>query len=310
MILLLGMVCILAGCSSAHKEMVAEAEAALESGDFEDALKFYHRALEEKSDSSEVQDMIALLNDYETLQEKMESLEWTEAFDLAKDMLKNDEMSPSLQKELKKLLTTIEEEKDREEQVAGELKNIEKLIHHDDVEQASSKLNEIENKIQSNAFDSELEDLYQQLKVAETRLAEKARLEKEVERMRVEAEAKQHAAQANILKNNYRQKADNLESKIQREAKKLFAHDIAQGFYGQYYNEWDQLLNEVWGVLKDTMPKNEFEKLKSEQIAWIQMKEKNFAEIPDEPASSRAMGMDYLASVTAERTYYLIENYM
>ncbi|WHY82418.1 hypothetical protein QNH23_03200 [Siminovitchia fortis] len=40
------------------------------------------------------------------------------------------------------------------------------------------------------------------------------------------------------------------------------------------------------------------------------MKEQNFAEMPDETASDRAAGMDYLAFETAERTRYLIENYM
>src|SRR5699024_3137600 len=108
--------------------------------------------LDEKTDSSEVKDMIALLNDYDTLQKKIENFEWTEAFDLANDILKNDAIVPSLQKEVKELLTTIEEEKEKEAQITNELKKIEKLINNDNVEKAHSKLSELESKIKSNAF--------------------------------------------------------------------------------------------------------------------------------------------------------------
>lgn len=120
-------------------------------------------------------------------------------------------------------------------------------------------------------------------------------------------------AQATIEVNNsneYLQKADNLDNEIMSEAKKLFVQDIRSGFYGQYYNEWDALLNEVWSELKSTMSQFEFEKLKKDQTGWIKMKEQNFAERPQEPASERAAGMDYLTFETKDRTYYLIENYL
>ncbi|OZI10297.1 hypothetical protein CEW92_17740 [Bacillaceae bacterium SAS-127] len=146
----------------------------------------------------------------------------------------------------------------------------------------------------------------------EKRLQEKEEKEVAQEEIRLqeEKEVNQRIAEEDSLKKKYLQKADDLENRIVGEAKKLYAHDMRSGFYGQYYSEWDDLLNEVWGVLKDTMPKNEFEKLKSDQVEWIEMKEQNFAEIPQEPASERARGSDYLAFETKKRTYYLIENYM
>ncbi len=135
--------------------------------------------------------------------------------------------------------------------------------------------------------------------------------EKEEKELAIEKEgSQQQNVNDNSVKKEYLQMADDLEDGIMREAKELFAHDMQAGFYGEFYSEWDSLLNEVWGVLNDTMPQNEMEKLKSEQIDWIEMKEHNFAEIPDEPASERARGIDYLAFETKERTYYLIENYM
>lgn len=87
------------------------------------------------------------------------------------------------------------------------------------------------------------------------------------------------------------------------------AQDTETGYYGQYYTEWDDLLNELWGILKETLPANDFDQLKNEQINWVKQKEKNFKELPDETASSRAAGMDFLTFETKDRVYYLIENF-
>ena len=143
---------------------------------------------------------------------------------------------------------------------------------------------------------------------------ERARASEEEQRLADEEAATEEAVtQATIEvngSNEYLQKADNLDDEIMSEAKKLFAQDIQSGFYGQYYSEWDALLNEVWGELKSTMPQSDFENLKTDQTEWIEMKEQNFAERPKEPASERAAGMDYLAFETKDRTYYLIQNYL
>lgn len=134
--------------------------------------------------------------------------------------------------------------------------------------------------------------------------------QEETERQFAKEERERQQSSAAGLKDQYLQRAENLDNRIITEAKKFYAHDMPVGFYGQYYNEWDGLLNEVWGVLKDTMPSGAFQELQSSQIEWVKLKEQHFDEIPDEPASSRAGGMDYLANETADRTYYLIHNYM
>ncbi|MFD1361927.1 hypothetical protein [Lentibacillus salinarum] len=149
---------------------------------------------------------------------------------------------------------------------------------------------------------------------AEQRAKEKEENEKakQLAKEKREKEAKQLAAEASDLKKKYLQKADVLDDRIMKEAKEIDpdAQDMRPGFYGQYYNEWDDLLQNVWDELEDTMPKDAFEKLKSDQIEWIEMKEEKFDEMPDETASARGKGVDYLAFETKDRTYYLIEDYM
>lgn len=126
------------------------------------------------------------------------------------------------------------------------------------------------------------------------------------------AAKKPEAAQTsgNSPQSKYMSIAEQLDEDIIKNAKKSYAHDMPTGFYGQYYENWDNLLQEVWEELKESMPQSDFAKLKAEQIDWIKKKENTFAEMGDGTASDRAAGMDYLANETADRTYYLIENYM
>ncbi|MEI3607706.1 hypothetical protein SPD48_18640 [Pseudogracilibacillus sp. SE30717A] len=125
-----------------------------------------------------------------------------------------------------------------------------------------------------------------------------------------EEEEKQRANAANGLKEKYMQKARAIEDKIQRDAEDP-NFTVRDGFLGQYYEDWDDLLNEVWGVLRDTMPSDEFEKLKAEQIEWNNNKEHTFENYGDySHASERGRGMDYLSDVTADRVFFLIVNYM
>ena len=78
---------------------------------------------------------------------------------------------------------------------------------------------------------------------------------------------------------------------------------------GDVFEKWDDLLNDVYKYLKQTMPKGEFEKLEKDEVAWI--KEKEVA-IESESASWRGgsaeAGIKHGVGIryTKERCYYLI----
>ncbi|MEC5423323.1 lysozyme inhibitor LprI family protein [Virgibacillus sp. C22-A2] len=155
----------------------------------------------------------------------------------------------------------------------------------------------------------ETEETKQLAKIKEEEKTKQLAIEKEGEE---EAEEAKLAAGGSDLKQKYLRESDGLEGKIMKKLKESYPHaqDMRSGFYGQYYGEWDDLLQNVWDELEDTIPKKAFEKLKTEQIKWIEMKELAFGEMSDETASARAEGMDYLAFETKDRIYYLVENYL
>lgn len=198
-----------------------------------------------------------------------------------------------------------------------------KMIRVDSVVEEMAKDEEVaqEKEQQEKAIASK--EAEKQEKEQEALAKEEAKKQLEEDRVR-ESEEEQQQEESTVSEtaiaatvevndaNSYSQKAANLDDMIMSEAKSSYpgAQDIQPGFYGQYYDQWDVLLNEVWGAIQATIPSSEFENLKADQIEWIKMKEQSFAEIPKEPASERARGMDFLAFETKDRTDFLIAYYL
>ena len=78
---------------------------------------------------------------------------------------------------------------------------------------------------------------------------------------------------------------------------------------GEIYNEWDRLLNEIYGYLKETMSQNEFAALQKDEQNWIKKKENAINEAGKEyeggsmaPLARNSVAIDY----TKERCEYLL----
>ncbi|WP_404455195.1 lysozyme inhibitor LprI family protein [Oceanobacillus kapialis] len=122
-----------------------------------------------------------------------------------------------------------------------------------------------------------------------------------IESAKYEREQEKNSRDDNSLKEEYVQKAKMLDEEIEQ----IHNGPAPVGVYGDYLEDWDGLLNEVWGVLADTMPEEQFEQLKQDQIKWVQEKNADF-----EKARGEIDAKDRLTNTTRERTYYLIENYL
>lgn len=166
------------------------------------------------------------------------------------------------------------------------------------------RVDSISEEMKKQAIQEENEKKKQQEKEATLQEEHEATLQEEEEDPNEESTVKP------MKKTKYLQRADVLDEKILAEGKKLYEQDLPTGFYGQYYEEWDSLLNDMWAEIKTEKPAAEFELLRQNQSNWIDQKEKGFSEIPTEPASERARGMDYLTFETKSRVYFLIENHL
>ena len=78
----------------------------------------------------------------------------------------------------------------------------------------------------------------------------------------------------------------------------------------EIYEEWDYLLNYLWGVLKETMDQQSFEELLAEQREWIAYKETEVKDAGSEVEGGSIYGLvvnQRAAELTRERTYELLE---
>ncbi|MGL5415054.1 MAG: lysozyme inhibitor LprI family protein [Clostridium sp.] len=82
---------------------------------------------------------------------------------------------------------------------------------------------------------------------------------------------------------------------------------------GKVYTMWDNKLNEIWKVLETQLPKSTMDSLRTKQNAWIKVKESKKQEIQKEYEGGSMMPLmvnSAWSSMTEERCYYLVNNYM
>ena len=87
------------------------------------------------------------------------------------------------------------------------------------------------------------------------------------------------------------------------------------GIGSEMYNEWNALLNEIWSVLQMTLDKDEMDILTTEQLAWIEDKDQEEANINENRAGAHSnfVAMNcysIISSMIRERCYELVNNYM
>lgn len=144
--------------------------------------------------------------------------------------------------------------------------------------------------------------------IAEKEAEEKAIIE--AEEKRLAEEEKKRAERASGLKVEYSQKVDELNDLMAEDDPEHGIDVNSIQLYSMYDQEWNNLLQDVWTDLKNIMPEDEFEKLKVEQNKWIDEKEKYFDEMPDAHASERFESWSLGVQKNAERSIFLIENYL
>lgn len=213
------------------------------------------------------------------------------------DLIRVDDMENEIEEQEKKAKA------DEEEQAridAAQRKEDEKQ------QRAKEKQKEEQTKADEKARADEAEREKEELAEIEKEKAE----EKETE---IETAASTSKPSNGSVKDEYYQRTKAIYDKSNAEAKAITdaGGSVDNGFYGQYYTEWDDILNEVWGILEQTLPSDEYEILLEDQLSWIAEKEYNFEnDYSHDHAFSRQEAMEYLTYTTMERVQYLINNYL
>lgn len=200
-------------------------------------------------------------------------------------------------------------------------KRAEEYLEDDNIESAEKVLKEIGSKANKYPIGEDIDDLKDEIKDLKKSIAEEERNEQEkIEQEKADQEKaeleKQEQANKNQQKTQaksasgsrrgeYLQKIQNTESR---------AYDIYNNSYEpdatvQVYQVWDNLLNEIWGVLKQQLPKNEMDSLRKVQRQWIKDKEATEKSIYNNGGNTAA-AVGNSAVVTEQRCRELVNIYM
>lgn len=79
------------------------------------------------------------------------------------------------------------------------------------------------------------------------------------------------------------------------------------------YDVWDDLLNEIYGVLNEQLSTEEMEQLRNEQRNWIEYRDNTSKEASLKYEGGTQEQLEYvavLANLTEKRCYELVEDYM
>lgn len=314
--LFVSMIVLLTACNSQFNDLTEEAQVALGEGDFDRAQQLYEQALEEQHDS-DVQQMIQAIEDYHTLVEKIDDADWDEALKLAEELLELENVPYAIKKEARDYITHIEEEAENDEQFVEQVEKIEQFIASEDVANANDYLRELESEELTDGQQDRVTSLKEQVNHAEQKVAEAEEKKREQERKEREEKERARAEKAekmSSLKETYLQKAGHTRESVvtlEEQLNPVGTLEMVE-FGSEALTLWDDLLNEIWVVLGEEMPKNEFETLRKEQRKWITEKESTAESIytGTQGSAARVEAMYFQWDFTEERVYYLIHNFM
>lgn len=115
---------------------------------------------------------------------------------------------------------------------------------------------------------------------------------------------------------DYFNKCINLENRLKVELESKYSTgvtvDLIEAANTEYKN-WDDLLNEIYGVLKEQLSATDMESIKNEQINWISIRDAKAEESASEVKGGTLEPVFYTNSLTEStknRCYELIEKYM
>lgn len=306
---------LLTACSSTFDNLVENANVEMGKGNFTEAYELYKEALEEKDDPS-IANIVKNIEKYMKLLEAMDTETWGDALDLGKEIADDEEAPYALKKEVRDLLSKIEEQYELSQNITEQIAKIEKLIKEEKVDEAKSMLADLEAEVSTEKQRDKLSSIKEKIADIERKIEEEKERQlaeekkKQEERERKEEERKQNMSS---LKTSYLQKVDEVRDEIayMERTEDPISTPEYRAYYGRIFMLWDDLINDLWSTLEKEMPKGEFEVLRQDQLKWIQEKEAMADEIMEMsgtlgPAEASISNSNY----TEERILYLIENYM
>jgi len=122
--------------------------------------------------------------------------------------------------------------------------------------------------------------------------------------------------ESELIKQSYLRKLDELDANLKISLKEKYASPVTLDMIeasNEELKQWDDMLNEIYAKLEKQLSKEEMDKLRGEELKWIESRDKKSEEARSEFAGGSIepfMGMQSLVESTKTRCYELVNEYM
>jgi Protein of unknown function (DUF1311). len=120
------------------------------------------------------------------------------------------------------------------------------------------------------------------------------------------------------MKQVYKDKLDTIQKQLSVENEQVVKEgntDYGIATYAQdSFEQWDAALNEIYGILKQSLSSEDMKRLRTEEIQWVDQKEKMAKDTENEQGQGSQLGYvayySTSAKLTKDRCYELVDKYM
>lgn len=294
----------LTGCeNSLVKKSINQAKSLIEIKNYNKALLSLEIALDEDEDNEEANKLYNIVNQYQKSKSLLDEGNINEAKKFL-DKIENEYINYTIKEDIDNLKQQVENKINEIELINNNLNNLLGLIDEKKYNEANTLFEEI-NKSSLNEE--------QKIKVKELKTRIDSELS-EIEAQKKESEAN-NKKQYGGTKQKYIEKLNSLDKEI-NSAREIYQQGSTLDFVSgenTSMTKWDDMLNEIYSLLKVQLSETEMEELKNKQINWIDYRDttaKNEAEAFGTGSLSRVQYILTLSEVTKDRCYELVNIYM
>lgn len=305
---------LIADSNESYDKAIEDAKFAMANGEYQKALGLYELAVNERPDDYETKSLywlLRLLNELTLIAENGDRDKVIEKI----DELKNGNKIPGhLERHYQELYTVSVEKQAQENKIKEAIEDIKTLIAEQQFEQAQYSLDDLNaDQLMKEELDEKeikLLALAEQIKEGQRRLLNERKTE-----AIVEVEEQQVTIETPSNKSIYLDKLNQIEAGL-AELNYLYEGGITSKILEAEYEtlkRWDDMLNEIYSVLKTTLSVAEMERLRNEQREWIVYRdyEAHLASKAFEGGSFEEVTLvSTKHQITRDRCYTFVETYM
>ncbi len=299
---------LLTGCSNeTFDKAMEEGKIAVASKEYDKAQNLFGLAVEENKKDEEANKLYSQTQKLVEAEKLKEEGKIEKSVNLCNEISKIDSESDVVKKqviELRKELKGLVENTDQLEiEIKEGIAKSEELMSNNKYEDAKKELEKLSQEIGDNkSFDTDLEKINELIK----------QCEEIMNKHKEETNTKSELASKRSV---YLDKLDKIEYDLE-ELSYLYDSGVTANMSeaaSKEHKRWDDALNEIYGVLKQYLPSDEMSKLKQKELNWISYRDKTAKEESLLNEGGTLEGLTYisvLGTLTKERCYELVENYM